>query len=144
MRAQHQVVVAAAPQLEDTGVAVDDDRPPVRLAVDPLDSGNRMLGEVIERRAPVELAEEGEPQRQAAVGDEPIDLAPTSTQGSRRVAEDVAARAVELSQAAEARGERDLGDAQVGVVEQAPRKMDAGRASEPVGGDAEMEREEAA
>jgi hypothetical protein len=48
------------------------------------------------------------------------------------------ARAVELAQASEAGGERDLRHGQVGVVEQPSREVHTRRAREPVGGHTEV------
>ena len=63
---------------------------------------------------------------------------------ARRLAEDLLAGAVELAQAAEAGGEGDLGDGQVGVVEQPAGEMHPRRARQPVGRHAHVRDEESA
>src|SRR5262249_56832383 len=95
-------------------------------------------------RGPVGGAGVREPQQQPTVGDEPIGLAAAGAKRAGRLAEDVAAGSVELAQAAEAGRERDLGHAQIRVVEQPSREVDTGRAGEPVGRHAEMRAEQAA
>ena len=87
---------------------------------------------------------ERQPQREPAVRDEPVGLSPPRAQRTRRRAEDVAARAVELTQASEARRERDLGDREIGVVEKPAREMRARRARQAVRRHAELGGEEPA
>ena len=105
-----------------------------------LDAGDRAGREVRDHRLPVERAAEREPEQEAAVGDEPVRLAAAGAQAARRLAEDVPARAVQLAQAAEAGRERDLGDGQVGVVEEPAGEVHPGRARQPVGRHAEVRR----
>ena len=142
--AQHEVVVAASPELEHAGVATDDDRASVRAAGDMLDAGDGTGREVGGHRLPVEEAAEGETQEEAAVGGEAVGLAAPGAQLARRLAEDLLARAVELAQAAEAGGESDLGDGQVGVVEQPAGEVHPRRARQPVGRHADVRVEESA
>ena len=141
---QHEVVVAARPELEHPGVVTDDDRASVRAAGDMLDARDGTGREVGGDRLPVEGAAEGQPQEQAAVGDEPVGLAAPRAQLARRLPEDLLAGPVELAQAAEAGREGDLGDGEVGVVEQAAGEMHPRRACQPVGGHADVRDEEAA
>src|SRR5262249_60427653 len=74
MRAEQQMVCAAANELEYPRVAVDDDRSPVRVGRDVLHAGDRASRKVCEQRIPVERAAKREPQNEAAVGREPVRL----------------------------------------------------------------------
>ena len=60
VRAQEEVVVAARGELEHAGLAADDDRAPVGIAVDCLHAWNRAGGEVRGQVRPVERAAVGE------------------------------------------------------------------------------------
>ena len=128
-----EVVVGPGPQLEHAGVATDDDRAPVRASGDVLDARDGAGCEVGDERLPVEGAAEGETQEQAPVRGETVGLAAPGAQLARRLAEDLHAGPVELAQAAEAGGEGDLGNGQVGVVEQPAGEMHPRRARQPVG-----------
>jgi hypothetical protein len=109
-----------------------------------LHAENRASREVCEHRVPVERAAEREPQNEAAVGREPVSLVAASPQCPRRLAKRLLAGAVELAKAAEAGGEGDLGDRQIGVVEQPARVVDPRRARKAVWRHAEVLDEEAA
>ena len=89
-----------------------------------LHAWDRASGEVCDQRVPVERTVEREPQDEAAVGREPVRLAAASPQHPRRLAKRRLAGAIELAKAPEAGGEGDLGDRQIGVVEQPARVVD--------------------
>src|SRR5262245_38340076 len=116
----------------------DDDRAPIRVALNGFDSGDCACLEVGEHSVPIELPDETEAQQKPTVRDEAIGLSSPCAQRSRRVSKDVLAGTVELAQAAEAGGKGDLRHRQIGVVEQSPREMHARRAGEPVGSDTEV------
>jgi hypothetical protein len=141
---KHQVVVTTGKELEDTWVAVDDDRPSISAPVHVLDTRDCLSGEAADHRFPVQRAVEGEPQSQAAVGHEPVALAAARAQHARCGLEDLLAGTVELPQASEARCVGDLGDREVGVVEKATSKMRTCRSRQTVGRDAQVDSEEAA
>jgi hypothetical protein len=132
VRAQDEVVRASRRQLEHAGIPTDGDRAPVRAAGDVLDAWDRARREIGDHRVPVERATERQPKQQAPVGDQPVRLAALLAQHPRRRPEDVAARPVELAQAAEAGGEGDLGDRQIGIVEEATSEVGARRARQSV------------
>jgi hypothetical protein len=71
---KHEVIVAAREELDNPGVAVDEDRAPVGSSRDMLDAGDGPCCEIRDQRAPLERSSEREPQREAPVGDEPIGL----------------------------------------------------------------------
>ncbi len=68
MRAQNEVITGAGKELEDAGVAADDDRPPVGVRLDVFDAGNCLRGEVGRSRLPVEQTSTRQPEGEAAVG----------------------------------------------------------------------------
>jgi hypothetical protein len=138
VRAEQEVVVSAVRDLEHAGVVADDDCPPVRAFGDVLDAGDCPCGEVGGHRFPVQWAHERKAQQQASVGDQAVCLPAPCAKLARRLAEYLAARAVELPQAPEACGVGDLGDREVGVVEQPAGEMCAGRARQPVRGHSHM------
>ena len=143
VRAEQKVVVAARRDLEHAGVVADDDRAAVRAPGDLLDAGDGACREVGGHRVPVERAAERKAQQQAPVGDQTVGFPAPRAKLARRLPEDLATRAVELAQAAEARGVGDLGDREIGVVEQPPREVRPGRARQPVGGDSHVRLEQA-
>src|SRR5437764_13193315 len=108
------MIVTTGKQFEDARIAVDDDRAPVDAFGDVFDAGYRAGSEVVQQRIPVEWIAIRQAQRQSAVGDEPIRPASSSAQFARRCAEDVAARAVELSHAPEPGRVRDVSNSKVG------------------------------
>src|SRR6476620_6908292 len=120
----------------------DDDRAPIRVALDGFDPRDRMCLEVGEHSVPIELSDEPEAQQKPTVRDEAIVLSPPCAQRSRRVLKDVPARTVELAQAAETGGKRDFRHGEIGVVEQPSCEMHARRAREPVGSDTKVIDEE--
>jgi hypothetical protein len=136
--ANQQVVRAASRELQDAGVAADEDGPAIGLGRDLLDARDRIRGEVREQCLPIERAAERQPEEEAAVRDEAVGLAAPCAQRARRFAKRLAARTVELPKAAEAGRVGDLCDGQIGVVEQLTCEVDARRARETVGGDAEV------
>jgi hypothetical protein len=108
-----------------------------------LDAGDGARSEVGGHRLPVQWAAEGKAQEQAPVGDQAVRSPTPGAKLARRLAEDLAARPVELPQAAEARGVGDLDDREVGVVEQPTGEVRTGRARQPVGGHSRMRLEQA-
>src|SRR5439155_6644884 len=116
VRDQPELAVGGGCELDHAGIAVDDDRPAVADAVHRLDAGNSPRAQLRDEPSPVERPLVGEPQREPAVGGQPVATPPPRPQRTRRVAEDLETDTVELPEAAEPGGERDLGDRQVGVV----------------------------
>lgn len=142
VRPQYQMVVAPWRQLEDAWVAVDHDRPAVGAAVHVLHAGDRPPAEVAQHGVPVEEPLEREPQRQPAVGHQPVRRPTTRPQLARRGAEGLTARPVELAEAPEARSEGDLGDREIGVVEEPSGEMGTEGSSQGIGRDAQAGREQ--
>ena len=138
------MVIAARPELEHARLAAGDDRAPVGLGRDALHPGDGATLEIPEQRAPVERTVVGQAEAEALLGGQPVAPPASCAQLARRHPEDVAARAVELTDAAEARGEGDLAHAQIRLVEESPREVGARGAREAVGGHAELGREQPA
>ena len=118
VRSEQEVVVASRRELEHTRARRDDDRPAVCPTGDVLDARYGAGGEVPEHRVPVQRSVKRQPEDQASVGDEPIGHAPAGTELAGRCLEHVLAGPVELAQAPEARRERDLQHAEIGVVQE--------------------------
>ena len=81
---------------------------------------------------------ERQPEDEAAVGHEPIAPAPAGAQLGGRGAEDLLAGPVELAQAAEPARPGDVGDREIGVVEEPPGEVRAVAASQTVGRGADV------
>jgi hypothetical protein len=132
MGAEHEMVVAAREELEHPRVAADHDRPPVGVSVDVLDAGDRPGGEVRDHPRPVERPVERQMERKTAVRREAVRGPSPAPEHPRRHPKDVAARAIELADAPEARREGHLDNGEVGVVEQAAGEVRPGRARQAV------------
>lgn len=91
-----------------------------------LDAKDRRRGG--EEIAPAQLAVVEESGGQSAVGDESIPSSTSSAEVLRGAMEDAPHLAVELADSSESGGERQLGDGEVGVVEQAAGEVSANRA----------------
>jgi hypothetical protein len=76
---------------------------------------------------------EGKPKQQAPVGDQPVALATASPELVRRGAEQVTARSIQLPHASEARREGDLGDREVGIIQQPPGEVGSARPGDLIG-----------
>ena len=143
VRAQDEMLLGAARELDHARIAVDPHRATICVLVDALDAGDRARLEVGEHRLPSERLRMRKPQSETAVRSKPVARAATCAQLRRRRMEDLAAGAVELAQAAEARCEGDGGHGQVRVVEQPAREVRAARSRELVRARAEVRREQA-
>jgi hypothetical protein len=143
MRAEQQMVPASLPELEHPRVASDRDGPTVDPVRDLLDPWRRVRPEVGQDRGPVERALEWQAQQQATVGHQPVGLAASGAQHLGRGPEHLLARPVELAQAPEPGREGDLGDGEVGVVQQPASEMGPCRAGQPIGRHPEMGGEQA-
>ena len=88
------------------------------LAVDVLDAGDGPRREEVEQRVPGERRPVREPQLEAAVGDEPVRVTPAGPQFLRGEVEHLLHDPVQLAHRLKARRRADLGDREVGVVEQ--------------------------
>ena len=122
-----EVVATAGDQLEDPGLAVDDDRAAVDVAVDALDPGDGPGGEVGEQGGPVQGPREGQAQAEAAVGDQPVGNPAARPAGRSGRPGTRPAGPVELADAAEPGGEGDVGHGEVGVVEEAAGEVGPAR-----------------
>ena len=76
-------MVVARRELEDAGVARDDDRPPVGPTRHVLDAGGRPRRQEGDEAVPVERPAERQPQRETAVGDETVRLASAGPKAQR-------------------------------------------------------------
>lgn len=141
--AKDEMVVTAREQLQNPRVATEHDGPSVGPVGDVLDSRNGSRGEVGGHRVPVERSTERQPQRKAAVRHEAVRLAALGTQHTGRRAEDVPAGAVELAQAPEAGRVGDLGDRQIGVIQEPTSEVRPRGTGQPVGRHSEVSHEEA-
>jgi hypothetical protein len=143
--AQQEMVVSARIQFENARVAGDRDGPPIDPVRDRhvLDAWGRSRRQVGHRRVPVERAGKRQPQQQAAVRDQPVGLAALGAQHVGRRPGHLLAGAVELAQAPEAHREGDLGDGEIGVVEQPAGEVRPCRARQPVGRHAQVGHEQA-
>jgi hypothetical protein len=144
VRPQKQVAVATLEELEHSRVAADHDRTSIGGGVDLFDARDRTSSEVGEHGLPVECAMDREAQEQAAVRNEPIRFSAPCAECPRRLSKHFAAGAVELTHTAKARREGDLGNGQIGVVEEATGEVDPSAACKPVRRHPEVRREEAA
>jgi hypothetical protein len=138
VRAQHEVLRTFRGQLDDPGVVVDQHGPAVADGRHVLDAGDRAGAQHAEHRVPRERGLERHPEREAAVGHQPVLDPATGPQLTGGSPEHFLAGAVELADAAEPGGEGQLGDRQVGVVEQTAGEMHPGGAGELVRGQAQV------
>ena len=96
------------------------------------------MRQVAEHRGEVERAGKAEPEAQPAVGHQSVGRTPPGAELARGGTEDVGDGPVELAEAAEARGERDLRDGEIGVIEQPPGEVRPARARELGGSDPDL------
>jgi len=99
---------------------------------------DRAGAEVAEHQLPIQRSTMREAQGEAAVGHQTVADPATGAQVARRRPEYLKTGAIELADAAEPGRGADLGDGQVGVVEQAASEVRPAGARELVGGDTEM------
>ena len=143
MRGEQKVIRTSIRDLDDARVSVDQDRPPVHAIRDVFDARDRSRGQVAEHRGEVERAGKAEPEAQPAVGHQSVGRTPPGAELARGGPEDVGDGAVELAEAAEARGERDLRDGKIGVIEQPPGEVRPARARKLGGSDPDLVRRRA-
>ena len=134
----------AAANLEGARIAVDHDGAPVGASAHVLDTHGRTSRQEAEGCFPRKRTGEPDTQRQAAVRDEAIGDTPACAELARRGPEDLLDGAVELPQAAETRGERDLGHGEIGIVEEPASEVGAAGAPQLRGRHADLILEETA
>ena len=136
---QQQLRCCVPRDLDDARrAAFDSNRAPIDRWGNTLHRWYCPIGEILNRTVEVEILGVGEADRQAAVCLKAVAGSSMGPELARGGSEDLEEDPVELPNAAEPCGERDLDDPQIGVVEQSPGKMRPARTGELVGGDAEM------
>jgi hypothetical protein len=134
--------VADVPNLDYPEVPATGDDAPVHTVVHGLDAGDRLRREVAKHRRRRKWGVVGQAQAEPPIRCEHVGPSAPRTERTRTEAERRLHLAVELPNAPEARGERDLAEWQARLVEQSTGEACPPRAGDEVRGGADMGLEE--
>jgi hypothetical protein len=140
---EKQVVLTPWVHLQHTRPTVQANRSTVDTVLDRFHARHGAVGEERDDAVPVERRLEREPHGQPAVRGEPVGSTPTATKLAGRGPEHLAHGAIELAEAPKPGRERNIGDGQLGIVQEPAGEVGTTGPSQLIGSHAEVVVEQA-